>query len=127
MKQTDIFQILLYFVLLIALAIPLGRYMFKVYTGERTLLDGVLRPLERLTYRLAGIDAEKEMGWREYTVTLLVFNFLGIALLFLLELVQGYLPFNPQQFGPETQRIAHYYRQAAALEVLGMAARLGGG
>lgn len=98
MKSTDIFQMLLYLVLLIALAVPLGRYMFKVYTGERTLLDPVLHPLERLTYRLAGVDAEKEMGWREYAVALLVFNFLGIVLLFLLELVQGYLPFNPQHF-----------------------------
>lgn len=99
MKSTDIFQLLFYLVLLIALAVPLGRYMFKVFTGERTLLDRVLRPLERLTYRLAGIDAEKEMGWREYTVALLVFHFLGIVLLFAIELVQGYLPFNPQQFG----------------------------
>ncbi len=99
MKQTDIFQILLFLVLLIALAVPLGRYMFKVYTGERTLLDFVLRPLERLIYRLAGVDAVKEMGWREYTVTFLVFHVMGIALLFLIELAQGYLPFNPQHFG----------------------------
>jgi K+-transporting ATPase ATPase A chain len=99
MKSTDIFQLLLYLVILIALAVPLGRYMFKVYTGERTLPDRVLRPLERLTYRLAGIDAEKEMGWREYTVALLVFHLLGIVLLFAIELLQGYLPFNPQQFG----------------------------
>lgn len=99
MKQSDIFQMLLYLVLLIALAVPLGRYMFKVYTGERTLLDPVLRPLERLTYRLAGIDAEKEMGWRQYTITFLVFHVLGIVLLFGIELLQGYLPFNPRQFG----------------------------
>lgn len=99
MKSTDIFQLLLYLVLLIALAVPLGRYMFKVFTGERTLLNRVLRPLERLTYRLAGIDAEKEMGWREYTVVLLVFHILGLALLFAIELLQGYLPFNPQQLG----------------------------
>ncbi|GBF32134.1 potassium-transporting ATPase A chain [Desulfocucumis palustris] len=99
MKQSDIFQILLYLVLLIALAIPLGRYMFKVYTGERTLLDPVLRPLERMIYRLAGINSEKEMGWRQYTVTFLVFHVLGIVLLFGIELLQGYLPFNPRQFG----------------------------
>ncbi|MFA4885164.1 MAG: potassium-transporting ATPase subunit KdpA, partial [Desulfotomaculaceae bacterium] len=99
MRQTDILQILLYLVILIALAIPLGRYMFKVYTGERTPLDRVLRPLERLIYRFVGVEVEKEMGWREYAVALLVFNFLGIVLLFLLQLAQGYLPFNPQQFG----------------------------
>jgi K+-transporting ATPase ATPase A chain len=99
MRHTDILQILLYLVILIALAIPLGRYMFKVYTGERTLLDCVLRPLERLIYRFVGVEVEKEMGWREYAVALLAFNLLGIALLFLLQLAQGYLPFNPQQFG----------------------------
>ncbi|OPX83809.1 MAG: Potassium-transporting ATPase A chain [Pelotomaculum sp. PtaB.Bin104] len=99
MHTTDIFQILLYLVLLIVLALPLGRYMFKVFTREHTLLDRVLGPLERFIYRLAGLEAEKEMGWREYAVALLVFNFLGMTVLFLLQLAQGYLPFNPQQFG----------------------------
>ena len=92
-------QILLYLVILIALAAPLGRYMYRVYSGERTFLDRVLRPLERLVYRLAGVAAEEEMGWRGYAAALLAFNFLGMILLFLLQLAQGYLPFNPQHFG----------------------------
>ena len=98
MKAMDILQILLYLVLLIALAALLGHYMFKVYNGERTRLDRVLIPLEQLIYRLTGVEAEKEMGWREYAAALLVFNFLGLVLLFLLQLGQGYLPFNPQHF-----------------------------
>jgi len=99
MKTTDIIQILLYIVILIVLAAPLGRYMYKVYTGERTILDRVLRPLERFIYRLLGVAAEEEMGWRGYAAALLVFNLLGMLLLFLIQLAQGYLPFNPQHFG----------------------------
>ncbi len=99
MNTADIFQILLYIVLLIVLAAPFGRYMFKVFTGERTWLDRLLLPLERLLYRLTGVEAEKEMGWREYAVALISFNLLGMVLLFLLQMAQGYLPFNPQQFG----------------------------
>jgi len=99
MNTTDIIQILLYIVILIVLAAPLGRYMYKVYTGERTFLDRVLRPLERFIYRLLGVAAEEEMGWRGYAAALLVFNLLGMLLLFLIQLAQGYLPFNPQHFG----------------------------
>jgi K+-transporting ATPase ATPase A chain len=99
MNTMDIMQILLYLVLLIVLAAPFGRYMYKVYTGERTILDRVLRPLERFIYRLLGVAAGEEMGWRGYAAALLVFNLLGMLLLFLIQLAQGYLPFNPQHFG----------------------------
>ncbi|MDF9408784.1 MAG: Potassium-transporting ATPase A chain [Pelotomaculum sp. PtaB.Bin013] len=99
MTASDLVQLLLYLVLLVVLAVPMGRYMFKVFTGERTLLDRALLPMEKLAYRLAGIDAQKEMGWREYAFTLLIFNLLGIVFVFLLQLLQGYLPFNPQHFG----------------------------
>ncbi|MCG9969988.1 potassium-transporting ATPase subunit KdpA [Pelotomaculum terephthalicicum JT] len=99
MIASDLAQILLFLVLLVALAVPMGRYMCKVFTGERTLLDRALLPVEKLAYRLAGINAQKEMGWREYAFTLLIFNLLGIVLVFFLQLLQGYLPFNLQQFG----------------------------
>lgn len=99
MKTADLFQFLLYLGLLLALAWPLGLYMARVYSGERTFLDRLLGPLERLIYRLTGVEAEKEMNWREYAVAVLVFNFLGMALLFLLQLAQGFLPLNPQNFG----------------------------
>ena len=99
MNTIDLLQLLLYVVALILLAIPMGRYMTKVYQGERTFLDKLLRPVERLIYRLAGIDAGKEMDWKEFTLSLLAFNFLGMVLLFLLQLIQAFLPLNPQGFG----------------------------
>lgn len=99
MNLTGIVQILIYLVLLILMAFPLGSYMARVFQGERTMLDPLARPLERLIYRFAGMDAGEEMNWQQYMVALLAFNFLGMALLFLLQLVQGVLPFNPQGFG----------------------------
>jgi K+-transporting ATPase ATPase A chain len=98
MTSNDFIQMLVYFVVLIALAIPLGRYMAKVYQGEKTFMDRVMGPLEKLIYRLCGIDANKEMNWREYTLSLLAFSFVGIVSLFLLLLVQGHLLLNPQGF-----------------------------
>lgn len=99
MSSTGIPQIVFYLVLMILLAVPLGSYMARVYQGERTLLDPIARPLERLIYRLSGIEAAKEMNWGQYSVALLAFNFLGMALLFLIQLMQRILPFNPQGFG----------------------------
>ena len=99
MNPMGLVQIVFYLVLLILLAIPLGSFMARVFQGKRTMLDILARPLERLVYRLAGVDADQEMNWRQYTVALLAFNFLGMALLFLLQLLQGVLPFNPQGFG----------------------------
>ncbi|MBC7341250.1 MAG: potassium-transporting ATPase subunit KdpA [Clostridia bacterium] len=98
--NADILQMLLFLVLLLLLAVPLGRYMARVFTGERTWLDPVLKPLENLIYRLTRVDSSREMNWREYAVALLLFNFLGMASLYLLQRFQGWLPFNPQQFGP---------------------------
>lgn len=99
MNYFGLFQMALYLVLLIFLAIPLGGYMARVFQGERTFFDPIARPLERITYRIAAIDFEKEMNWWQYAVALLAFNFLGMAFLFLLQRLQGVLPFNPQGFG----------------------------
>lgn len=99
MISFDLIQIVFYFIVLIALAIPLGRYMAKVYQGEKTFMDVVVGPPEKFIYRLCGIDKEKEMNWREYAKAFLIFNFLGMVLLFLLLIFQGYLPLNSQGFG----------------------------
>ncbi len=99
MSAIDIFKMVLFIVLLIGLAWPLGAYMEKVFTGKSTLLDRVISPLEKFIYRISGIDSDREMGWKEYTGGLLLFNFLGMVLLFLLQLAQGHLPLNPQNFG----------------------------
>ena len=98
MKGTDLFQLVFFIVLFLLLAWPFGRYMAAVYTGKRTFLDPVLSPLEKLFYRLSGVDPDHEMGWWEYAVAAMTLNILGIVVLFLVQLVQGYLPLNPQHF-----------------------------
>lgn len=98
MNIADIFQIIFFFGVLLLLVWPLGNYLAKVYTGEKTFLDMVLKPLEKLVYNISGLEQDKEMNWREYFLTLIVFNLVGIAFLFLLQFAQGLLPFNPQHF-----------------------------
>jgi K+-transporting ATPase ATPase A chain len=99
-------QIIFYLVVLMALVKPLGGFMARVYLGERTFLDPLLRPIERLIYRLAGVHPEHEMPWQEYTLALLVFNEFGLAVVFALQLVQSRLPLNPQHFGPVSPALA---------------------
>jgi K+-transporting ATPase ATPase A chain len=90
-------QIAIYFVVLTALVIPLGRYMARVFEGERTLLTPVLRPVEVALYRMAGVDEKHEQHWITYTVAMLIFNAAGFALLFAILRSQAMLPFNPAE------------------------------
>ena len=92
-------QLILYMVVLLALAKPLGTFMAKVYQGERTFLDPVLRPLERLIYRSAGVNTDEEMGWKTYAVAMMIFNVLGLLVVYALQRLQGMLPLNPQGLG----------------------------
>ncbi len=80
----------------LALAVPFGRYMAKVFNGEKNLLTPVFRPVERGFYRLCGIDENREMSWKRYLLSFFGFNLLGIIYLFVLLLLQGRLPLNPQ-------------------------------
>jgi potassium-transporting ATPase potassium-binding subunit len=96
------FQLIFYMVVLIALAKPLGGYMAKVYQGERTFLDPILGPLERLIYRLSGVQAEEETNWKVYALALMVFTVLCILVVYAFQRLQGFLPLNPQAFGPVT-------------------------
>ncbi|HUM67952.1 MAG TPA: potassium-transporting ATPase subunit KdpA, partial [Chloroflexota bacterium] len=89
-------QIAFYLAALLLLAWPLGLYMARVYQGEPGRFWRWLRPLENSFYRLAGINPQAEMGWRGYAAALLVFNGLGLLVLFLLQRLQGWLPLNPQ-------------------------------
>jgi K+-transporting ATPase ATPase A chain len=86
-------------VVLIALAKPLGTYMARVYQGERTFLDPVLRPVEKLIYRLSGVHPDEEMNWKIYAIAMLLFNGLGLLVVYALQRLQGFLPLNPQGFG----------------------------
>jgi K+-transporting ATPase ATPase A chain len=96
------FQLAFYLVVLLALAKPLGAFMAGVYQGERTFLDPVLRPLERLLYRLSGVRPDEEMNWKVYAIAMLTFNGLGLLAVYALQRLQGFLPLNPQGFGAVT-------------------------
>ncbi|ADG05330.1 potassium-transporting ATPase subunit KdpA [Kyrpidia tusciae] len=95
---SDVLQMVLLLAAVLLAAWPLGRYMARVFQGERTFLDPVLRPLERGLYRLFGLNASREMSWKTYAWAVIAFNAVGMAVLFVLQLVQGWLPFNPQHF-----------------------------
>lgn len=89
-------QYVLYLALLIVLAIPLGAYIKKVMSGEKTILSKVLTPCENLVYRVMRVDKEEQMTWNKYAVSTLIFSGIGLVFLFLLQLLQGVLPVNPQ-------------------------------
>jgi len=89
-------QIALFAFIIAFLARPLGGYLARVYSGERTLLQPLLRPLETALYRLAGVTAETEQSSYEYTVSLLLFHAVGFMMLFGLLRLQSVLPLNPQ-------------------------------
>ena len=99
MSGFGVLQVVLYFVVLTALAWPLGAYMARVYIGERTVLSGVLGPVERLLYRLSGVRTDDDMDWKRYAVAVLLFNLLGALVVYALQRLQGVLPLNPQDFG----------------------------
>jgi K+-transporting ATPase ATPase A chain len=96
MSVFDWVQIVLYVVILIALAKPLGSFMARVFNGERNFLSPILAPVERFTYRILGTKTDEEMNWKKYTVAVLLFALLGVVTLYIIELLQGVLPFNPQ-------------------------------
>jgi K+-transporting ATPase ATPase A chain len=77
-------QIGLFFVVLFAITKPLGVFMARVFSGEKTFLDPVLRPIERLLYRCTGIDDTREMDWKEYTIAMLLFSGVSMLLLYLI-------------------------------------------
>lgn len=89
-------QIILYFVLLVALVKPLGGYVARVYEGEPTLLDRVFAPIERLVYRVAGTSRDEDMDWKTYALAMLLFNAAGLVVVYALQRLQAALPLNPQ-------------------------------
>jgi potassium-transporting ATPase potassium-binding subunit len=91
------FQILVLLLVVLALTKPLGVFMARVFNREKTFLDPVLRPIERLIYALTGVDENTEMKWTEYAVAMLLFSVVSMAVLYLIQRAQGMLPFNPQK------------------------------
>jgi K+-transporting ATPase ATPase A chain len=102
MTENGLLQIILYFVALLLLAKPLGVYMAAVYENRPVFLKRVLAPLEAGLYRLSGVNPEQEMGWKDYAAALLWFNLFGGLFVFALQMLQAYLPLNPQQMANVT-------------------------
>jgi len=96
MQAYDYWLILAFLALVLLPAPALGRFYYNVMEGRRTWLTPVLGPVERVCYRLSGVDDKEEQSWQKYTLALLAFNFAGFALLFAILLFQQYLPLNPQ-------------------------------
>jgi potassium-transporting ATPase potassium-binding subunit len=97
-------QIVVFLALVFAVTKPLGVFMARVFAREKTFLDPVLRPIEKLLYRMTGVDETHEMRWTEYATTMLVFSAVSMLVLYLIQRVQGMLPFflNPQHFAAVT-------------------------
>jgi K+-transporting ATPase ATPase A chain len=91
------FQIFLFFCLVLALTKPLGNFLYRVYERKPTFLDPLLHPVERLIYRVSGVDDTREMSWKGYGVSMLLFSGVSLFLLYLIERTQQWLPWNPQK------------------------------
>jgi len=96
MTANDVFQIGLFLAVLLALVKPVGQYMALVFADEPNRVTRVGAGVERLLYRLAGIRADEDMGWKRYAIAMLVFNVAGLAVVYLLQRTQQWLPLNPQ-------------------------------
>jgi K+-transporting ATPase ATPase A chain len=92
--NTELLGVILTFVVTVLLAIPMGKYIAKVFAGEKTILD-FLAPIENLFFKLSGIDARKEMTWKESLLALLTINFVWFLYAIIILMVQGSLPLNP--------------------------------
>ena len=92
-------QIAFFLLLVFLVTRPMGVLMARVFSREKTFLDPVLRPLERLLYRVTAVDENHEMRWTEYAISMLLFSLVSMIGLYLVERLQGYLPFNPQKLG----------------------------
>jgi potassium-transporting ATPase potassium-binding subunit len=92
------FQIVLFLAIILAITKPLGVYMARVFSREKTFFDPVACPVERLLYRVTGVDEKHEMPWTEYAFSMLLFSVVSMLVLYAMQRLQAYLPFNPQKF-----------------------------
>ena len=96
------FQIALFLALILAVTKPIGVFMTRVFNREKTFMDPALRPVERLLYRITGVDEAYEMRWTEYAIAMLLFSAVSMIVLYAMQRLQGLLLFNPQKFGAVT-------------------------
>ncbi len=107
MQTSGWIQLALFVVALAAITKPMGLYLMRVLDASgRTWLDPVLRPLERVTYRLMGVDSSKEHDWKQYTLAMLLFSLVGCGFTYAILRLQHLLPLNPQGFGPLSPDLA---------------------
>ncbi|MEZ4667886.1 MAG: potassium-transporting ATPase subunit KdpA, partial [Anaerolineae bacterium] len=99
MSALELLQIIIYFAVLVACVPLLGGYMAKVFSGERTLLTPLLRPVEGAIYHVSGVNPAEEQHWKQYALAVVAFNLLGFLVLFTLQRLQGSLPLNPAHLG----------------------------
>ena len=99
-------QIVLYLLILYMLVKPLGSYLASVYQGKQTLLTPMIKPAENLIYRLMGVRSEDEMDWKTYAIAGIVFSFLSMVVVYLIQRTQGILPLNPQRLGAVASDLA---------------------
>ena len=99
MTTAAIAQIVVYVVLLLAITKPMGLFMARLFQGERTFLHPLLRPLERLVYKLCGVREDAEQRWTQYAGSLLSFSVFSFLFAYILQRAQGHLPLNPQTRG----------------------------
>ncbi len=97
MLLEDVILIMLFLLVVTIAAIPVGKYMSNVLTGKKTFMTPLIRPLEKFIYRISSIDENQEMSWKRYAYALIIFNIIGITFLFVLQLIQNFLPLNPAQ------------------------------
>ena len=102
MTLNGIIQLLIYLAVLVLLAKPLGAFMARVFQRERTFLDPIVGPVERLIYRLSGINPDEEMDWKSNAVAMLLFNVVGLFVVYALQRLQQFLPLNPQKLAAVT-------------------------
>ena len=94
--MSTVIQYIVYLAILVVLAIPLGAYIKKVMNGEKTFLSKILIPCENAVYKVMRVNKEEQMNWKKYAASVLIFSGIGLVFLFLLQLLQGVLPGNPQ-------------------------------
>src|SRR5664279_736058 len=98
MSTLGIVQIAAFFIVVLAFTKPLGAFMARLFQGERTFLHPLLRPVERLIYRLAGVREDAEQRWTQYAASLIAFSVASFLFVYIIQRLQGILPFNPMHF-----------------------------
>lgn len=105
MKIEFVYQFL-FLVVLVGLGIPLGKYCYKVMTSQKVWMDRLIQPIEKMVYRFIGPSSQKEMNGKTYALSVISFSVLGFIAVFLLLLMQGLLPMNPEGFSGTTVSLA---------------------